>query len=322
VHRAAGRSPSRAEAAFAVVLAVLAVLLTAVAIPIVWTRVAVLDTGGFAQVVDPLGDDPALRDAIAGVVADDAVEALSRTLASNDITESAARLVIQEGVRAVTGGSAFERFWATSSTDLHARIVDALQGDAPTQISLSYIPLVVIVLSDAGDTLRGLLGADESIPDIPPDAPPEHARHLLERGLGVDLPNGFGSIVLYHGGHADALGRTAGWIDMLAILLPLLAAALAAGATVLAHRRARTLAAIAVTVAVVAGFEVLTTRVARDVALTGVSSAGKAVAQPVVDAFRSSYVGFAQTVGLGALAVAAAAMIAGIAARSRDRRSA
>jgi hypothetical protein len=322
VHRAAGRSPSRAEAVSAVVLAVLAVVLTAAAIPVVWIRLAVLDTRGFTQVVAPLRDDPAVQEAIARLVADDAVEALSGTLASNGITEGAARLVIQDGVRALTGGSAFDRFWTTASSDLHEQIAEALRGDGPPRVSLDYVPLVVVVLNDAGDAIQGLLGAGVSIPDIPADAPPARVRRLLERGLGVDLPDDFGSILLYHGGHADAVGRTAGWIDRLAILLPLLAAALAAAATVLAPRRARTLAAIAVTVAVVAGFEVLITRVARDVALTGVSSAGKAIAQPVVDAFRSSSVGFAQTVGLGALAAAAAAVIAGAAARSRTRRSA
>jgi hypothetical protein len=81
VHAPAARSPSRAEAVLATVLAVLAVILTAAAIPVVWIRLAVLDTGGFTRVVAPLRDDPAVQEAIARLVADDAVEALSGSLA-------------------------------------------------------------------------------------------------------------------------------------------------------------------------------------------------------------------------------------------------
>jgi hypothetical protein len=322
VDRASRRSPSRAESGFAVVLAVFAVIAAAAAIPIVWTRLTVLDTGRFAQVAGPLGNDPAVQASLALLVADDTIEALSAKLPATGIDEGAARLVIQQGVRTVMGGSAFERFWSTATTDVHDQIIDAMRGDGPDRVSFNYLPLVVVAVNDAGDSIRGLLGADVSVPDIPTDASLEHARRLLQRGLGIDLPADFGTIVIYDGGRLHTFARAVGWVDRLAIVLPILAVVLAAGAMVIGRRPARTLGGIAVAVAVVAGFEVLTSRLVRDVALTGVSGEGRAVAETVVDAFRSSYVGVVQTVGLGALAVAVAAVIAGTAARFRSRRSA
>jgi hypothetical protein len=167
-----------------------------------------------------------------------------------------------------------------------------------------------------------VLGGSVSIPDIPVDAPRDRVRRMLERGLGVDLPDDFGTIVVYEGGRLDTFGGAVAWVDRLAILLPLLAVVFAAAATVIARRRARTLATIAVAVAAIAGFEALTSQVARDVALSGTSGPGRTIAQSIVDALRSDYVGFLLTVALSALAIAAAAVVAGAAARARSRRSA
>jgi len=322
VDRIARRSPSRAEAGFAVALAVLAVLAAAAAIPVVWTRLTVLDTGRFTEVAGPLGDDPAVQASLALLVADDTVEALSAKLVATGIDEGGARLAIQQGVRTVMGGSTFETFWRAASIEVHDQIVEAMRGDGRDRVSFTYLPLVVVAVNEAGDAITGVLGADVSIPDIPTDAPLEHARRLLQRGLGIDLPADFGTIVIYDGGRLHTFGRAVRWVDRLAIVLPLLAAVLAAGAVLIGRRPARTLGGIAVAVAVVAGFEVLTSRLVRDVVLTGVSGEGRAVAQTVVDAFRSSYVGFVQTIGLGALAVSVAALVAGAVARRRSRRSA
>jgi hypothetical protein len=317
VHAPRARSPSRAEAVLATALAVLAVLVAAAAVPVVWTRLTVVDGERFARVVDPLGDDPVVQTSLAGLVADDTVAALSTTLASNGITEPAARLVIHEGVRSVMGGPAFTAFWDGATREVHDQILEALRGERPAQVSFSYVPLVVVALHDAGDAIRGVLGGTVSIPDVPADAPPDRIRQLLERGFGVDLPEDFGTVVVYDDGRLDAVGGAVGWIDRLAILLPGLAAVLAAGATLIARRRARTLAAMTVAVAAIAGFEALTSQVARDVVLTGFGGQGRAVARAIVDALRRDYVGFLLTVGAGALAVAGAASVAGVAARAR-----
>lgn len=306
----------------ATVLAVLAVAAAAAAIPAVWTRLTVLDGYRFGQVVDPLRDDPVVQASLARLVADDTIEALSGTLASNGITQGAARLVIQSGVRSVMGGPAFARFWDTASGDVHDQFLAAMRGEGPARVSFSYVPLVIVVLNDAGDAIQGVLGRQVSIPDIPPGATPDRIRRLLERGFGVDLREDFGTIVVYDGGRLDAFGGAVAWVERLAILLPVLAVALAVGATVVARRRARTLAAIAVAVAAIAGFEALTSQVARDVALTGATGPGREVAQTIVDALRSDYVGFVLTVALGALGVAVAALVAGVVAGARTGRSA
>ncbi len=321
MHRAAGRSPSRAEAALASVLAVLAVLAAAAAVPVVWTRLTVVDTDRFSEVVDPLSHDPAVQSAIASLVADDVITALSRSFGSEGVTAGATRLVIESGIRALTGGVAFDRFWASASADVHDQFLDARREGGPSRISFSYIPLVATALHDAGDAIQGLLGVDVTIPDVPAQATPQRVRRLLERRMGIDLPDGFGSVVVYEGPRVRTLGRTVGWIQKSAILLPLLALVLAAAATAISPRRARTLAAIAFAVAVICGFEALGSRVVQDVAVTGVSTGGRPVAEAVAVAMRSSFVGFAQTVGLGALAVAVAALVAGAAARARLRRS-
>jgi hypothetical protein len=320
VHSAPARS--RAEAALAVVLAVLAVVVAAVALPVVWTRLTVLDRERFAHVVAPLGDDPVVQESLARLVADDAVAALSTTLAPNGITENAARLLIRTGVRSVMDGPAFASFWDSATGDLHDQILRSVRGEGPARVSFSYVPLVVITLNDAGDAIEGVLGGAVSIPDIPADASPDRVRVLLARGLGVDLPDDFGTIVVYEGGRLDTFGGAVAWVDRLAILLPLLAFVLAAAATVIARHRARTLAGIAVAVAAIAGFEALTSQVARDVALTGTSGPGRTFAESIVDALRSDYVGFLLSVALGALVIAVAAVVAGAAARARLRRSA
>jgi hypothetical protein len=319
VHSVPARTPSRAEAALATVLAVLAVLMAAAALPAVWTRLTVLDRERFVQIVDPLGDDPVVQDSLARLVADDTVAALSTTLASNGITENAARLVIRSGVRSVLGGQAFATFWDAASGDVHDQIIEAVRGEGPARVSFSYLPLVVVELNDAGDAVQGVLGGDASIPDVPAGASPDRVRRLLERGLGVDLPDDFGTIVVYEGGRLESFGGAATWVDRLAILLPVLAVVLAAGATLIARRRTRMLVAIAFAVAAIAGFEALTSQVARDVALTGTSGPGRTFAASIVDALRSDYVGFLLWVAAGALATAIAALIGGAVARARTR---
>jgi hypothetical protein len=322
VHAAPARPPSRAEAALAVLLAALAVIAAAAALPVVWTRLTVLDRDRFAHIVAPLGDDPLVQESLAGLVADDAVQALSAALEANGITENAARLVIRTGVKSVLGGPAFTSFWDTETGDVHDQVLRAVRGEGSARVAFSYVPLVVVTLDDAGDAINGVLDGTVSIPDVPADASPPRVRRLLERGLGVDLPDDFGTLVIYEGGRLDTVGDAVGWVDRLAILLPALAVVLAVAATLVARRRARTLAAIAVAVAAIAGFEALTSQVARDVALTGTSGPGRTLAASIVDALRSDYVGFLLSAAVGALVIAAAAAVAGAAARARTRRSA
>jgi hypothetical protein len=245
---------------FAVVFVVIAVVCASVATPGLWARRTVYDTNRWVAVVGPLASDPAVQQALATNLTTSVFTALDvQSKVESALAEAAPKLefiagpitngvqgFVQDQVQKILGTEQFQQFWDDTITRLHPQVIAVLNGTSEIlqqqgdQVVFNYLPLLNDALGQMSQTLSGILGRQITLPTITADTVPSQAIASLESALGVDLPDSFGSVVLFEGDTLQTIQTAASTFDKTLILALVLFVVSIVLALVLSTNRRRT----------------------------------------------------------------------------------
>ncbi|NEB77350.1 hypothetical protein G3I40_19300, partial [Streptomyces sp. SID14478] len=249
LERAAARPPRhRTRSTFAVVLIVLAALLTPLSAVAVWSHSFIGDTDRYVSTMAPLASDPDVQDAVADRVTtalmqqidvDDLLSGvapadrprLEKALdaAGGPLTSGITSLVHGAAQRFVTS-PAFATVWTQLNRVAHGAVDKALTGDGDGAVKVED-GMVTLDLAPVVDRVK--------------DA-------LVDDGLGLagDIPEVHTSITLMQSTGALAQAKKGfRLLQLLSWVLPLLVVLLVVGGVLLAGRRRRALVTAALAVA-------------------------------------------------------------------------
>jgi hypothetical protein len=224
----------------------------------IWLRRTTLDRDVFADRVVPLGEDPAVQAALAAWTTDQVMVAIdAREVLREALPERAEILAlplsvvlrdfVQERVDRFFASDRFEALWATAVVRAHGAAVATLRDELPNVdardhvVTIDLLPVITAVLADVGVQAPDLFDREIEPAPAEADEPLARARARLADALDVELPESFGTVVVYDGGKlqsAQALVRT---IDRALLGLILLTFGSFGGALVASVRRRRTL---------------------------------------------------------------------------------
>lgn len=145
---AAPAKPSRSRGIVAIVLFVIASLLLPIGVVAFWGQRTLIDTDQYVTTVAPLSSDPQIKDAVAGLVSDQVVEAVNIGGALSQYLPAQGQLLVgpltsaldsllDRAVRAVMDTPQFQKLWVVVNTAAQRSAVALLEGkpDGPLQIS-------------------------------------------------------------------------------------------------------------------------------------------------------------------------------------------
>jgi hypothetical protein len=227
----------------AVILLILSVLLFAVSVPATWARRTLTDTDRYVATVGPLADDPAVQSYLARTVTTSLFDALDvETRLDTALSERAPRLVFLAGpvAGAVQGfiedrmlslfqSEAFSSYWVRANRFVHGQLIAALEGEGGTlvvsdgRVILDLLPLVNRGITAVADVIGQLLGRTIELPELTGREVPVEAVARIEAALGIDLPERFGTIVVYD---SDELAAVQDAVNLASRSITLLVAAL------------------------------------------------------------------------------------------------
>jgi hypothetical protein len=251
----------RLRKSFTVVFVVLAVLAATAVTPGLWARRTVYDTDRFVAVVGPLASDPAVQQALAANLTTSVFTALDvQSKVASALQEAAPRLefiagpitsgvqgFVQDQVQKIIASPQFQTFWTSTITRLQPQVIAVLNGTSEVlqqqgdQVVFNYLPLLNDALSQMSGTLSGIIGRPITLPTITADTVPSQAITSLETALGVDLPDTFGSVVLFQGNSLETIQNAASIFDTTLIAALVLFVVSVVLALVLSTNRRRTL---------------------------------------------------------------------------------
>ena len=253
------------------ILLVFSVLFYTLAVPGVCVRRTLFDTDRYVDVVAPLAEDPAVQDYLARTVVVSIGSALGlEGRLDTALAERAPRLqflaapiseavrgFVEEKVRQVFASEAFADYWERANRFVHERLIAALRGEreplvtADGKVVLSLLPLVEQGLQAVSGVISELIGHPIQLPQLTGDEVVPEAIQRLETALGVDLPDGFGTITVYDAEELAAVQDAVDLAGRLMVLIVALFVACAAGALIASTRRRRTLVQLSAALAVV-----------------------------------------------------------------------
>jgi hypothetical protein len=245
-----------------VVLGVIAVIGLLCSVIGFWARDTVFDESEVAGAVESAVEAPAVTDALAARLTDSVMSAVDLETRLNDIVPPA----LQRITPAIVGGveqriedrlsnrladpdtrdtlvSIFERSYGA--------FLDVMKGDGLSggltvehgEVTVNFLPLV----ADGLQTLQGFgLLDDATIPELTRDGDPAEQIAQLEDGLGRDLPEDFGQIVVYRSDSLAEKGETLQRAQQLVValqrgfvLILIVTAVAIAGTVLVARNRSR-----------------------------------------------------------------------------------
>ena len=297
----------RIATVFTTVFLVLAILLFAVAVPGTWARRTLLDTDRYVATVAPLARDAAVQEYLARTVTEEVFTALhvqDRLAAA--LEQRSPRLAflagpiangvqgfVQDQLRAVLASDTFATSWEAANRFAHAQLIAVLEGDIGTQgetvqvqgdmVVLNLLPLVNQGLAAMTGVVTSIIGHPVTLPQITGDEIPSEAVTRLESALGVDLPEGFGTIVVYDASQLQAVQRVVDLASRAVVAFALLFLVCAAIALWISRRRRRTLIQLTVALLVVLVVERRFSIAEGDVIVNRVKPENQAAARAVVD---------------------------------------
>jgi hypothetical protein len=209
------------------ILVVLAVLSFTAGVPGLWARRTLLDTDRYVAMVAPLAKEPPVQDYLSRNVTTAVFDALSvEDRLSTALGERAPRIAflagpianavrgfVEDRVDRVVSSDVFARYWAEANRFVHAEVLAALRGEGGTlttedgKVVLNLVPIVNQALQRISGLVSQLIGREVSLPKVTPQEVPEEVIPRLESALGVDLPDRFGTIVVYDGNEVAAAQR-------------------------------------------------------------------------------------------------------------------
>jgi hypothetical protein len=294
---------SRTRRVIAWLLVVLTVLTFAAGVGGTWARRTVLNTDRYVATVGPLASDPAVQDYLARTVTDQVFQALDvQGHLESVLDENAPRLAflagpitdsvhgfVQEQVDEVFASPAFARLWVEANRVVHEHALAVLNGDSQTvgivggKVELNLLPLINEVLKGVTEVASELIGRPLTIPSITAQTVPPEAIAALETALGVDLPDTFGTIVVYDSQELETVQQAVHLFDRGVVLVVILWAAFLAGALWLATRKRRALVQITTGMAVVLVLERRFAIAAANGIVDGAKPENQTAARSVVD---------------------------------------
>ncbi|HZB43076.1 MAG TPA: hypothetical protein VE487_19040, partial [Ilumatobacter sp.] len=208
----------------AVILGVIAVVGLLCSVLGLWARDTVFDETEVAGAVESAIDDPAVTDALAARLTESVMSAVDlETRLANILPPALQRLT-----PAIVGGTTqrIEDRLSNRLADAQTRdtlvtifersygaFLDVMEGDGIAdgltveegEVTVNFLPLV----ADGLQTLQGFgLLDDATIPELARDGDPTEQIAQLEDGLGRDLPEDFGQIVVYRSDSLAEKGET------------------------------------------------------------------------------------------------------------------
>jgi hypothetical protein len=293
---------------FAVVFVVLAVVAASAATPGVWARRTVYDTDRFVAVVGPLASDPAIQQALAVNLTSSVFTALDvQSKVQSALADAAPKLefiagpitngvqgFVQDQVQKILASAQFQQFWNDTITRLQPQVIAVLNGTSQViqqqgnQVVFNYLPLLNEALSQMSQTLSGILGRQITLPTITADTVPSQAIAALDTALGVQLPETFGSVVLFEGDQLTTIQNAASIFDKTLVLALALFVVSVVLALVLSTNRRRTLLQLVAALIIVVVLERRFAIAEADHVISMMKPENQAAGSAIVHAFLSS----------------------------------
>ncbi len=263
---AAPRPPGRPRRIAAVALVVVTSIVFTVAVAGVWARRNALNTDKWVDTVGPIGEDPAVQQALAGWMTTELTGAIDETAFFERVLpeqgqalaaplSSAFEGFVGDRVDAFLASDTFERLWVEVNRRAHARVVDVVEGDTGNlqiedgNVVLNLVPVLNGVLAQIGEASPEILGRTVDLPTVTVDDIPEDAVAKVEAALGRDLPDDFGQLTVFEAERLDAVQDAVSLFDRLVVVSVVLAVVLIPLTLWVSPHRRRTLLQLAVGIA-------------------------------------------------------------------------
>lgn len=247
----------RGRSAAVVVLGVATLLLVLVSSVVVWSHRLLLNTDAWVATVGGLADDEEITDLVAERLTEQLLTATDAEAQVRDALPDQAAILagpltaaagtfVTDAVAAVLASPQFGELWREANRLAHETVVAVLREEPVAglqttdgTIVLDLLPVMSQVLQRVDDVAPDLLTDGRPVPDVTYDTPPDEARAALSEALGVELPDGFGTIEIVQSDELAAAQTAVAVFDRLAWVLPLLSIALGAVTIWLARDRRR-----------------------------------------------------------------------------------
>jgi hypothetical protein len=262
------RPPRRTRRVAAACLVVVTALVFGAAVAATWVRVNTVRTDKFVDLVGPLGSDPDVQAALADFTTAQLVSAIDARAYLADALPDRATVLAVPLASAVNGyvgdrvdefftSDRFERLWENAVRLAHEGMLAVLEGDAENvrvengDVVLNLVPLYNAVLTRVEEGAAGILGRNVNLPDIEPGMLPDDARQRIEDAIGRDLPDNWGTIVVFEEQRLTAMQDALQLFRRATALLAIVAVALVGLTLWVSPNRRRTGLQLAVGIAVV-----------------------------------------------------------------------
>ena len=240
------------------IIVALAIVVFTATVPAAWARRTALNTDRFVELVGPLADDPAIQQSLADKVTQRIMSLIDVEAFVTDLFPERGAVLVAPLTNAIQGyvhglvlrvfeSDEFTRLWTETNRFVHTEMLAVLDGGSDTvstvggKVALNLMPMVQAVLEQMAALVPDLIGRNITIPEIDVSMAPSEAVALLESTFGIDLPDNFGTVVVYDADELAALQKAVRTFDKLVIVLVLLVLVLVALALWLSPRRRRTL---------------------------------------------------------------------------------
>ncbi|HEX5949443.1 MAG TPA: hypothetical protein VFZ96_00415 [Actinomycetota bacterium] len=311
----------------AVVLIVLTVIVFAAGVAGAWARRTVLDTDRYVATVGPLAEEPAVQEYLARTITNQVFLALDvRDRLEAVLAERADQLVflagpitdsvegfVQDQVNKVVASEQFARLWTEVNRLAQEQAVRLLEGDTEVvtiqgdKTVLNLVPIANEVLKGVSGVVSELVGRPVTLPEVTAQTVPDEAVARIEQALGVDLPDDFGTIVIYDSEELAAVQQAVNLFNKAVVLLAILFVAGFVAAIVVSPRKRRTLLQLTTALAVVLVLERRFAIAAANDLVDSAKPENQAAARAVVDSFLGSllrYTGWFLAAALVTLVIA------------------
>lgn len=325
------RKRSRTRGAITVILVVLTILTFAVGVGGAWARRTVMVTDRYVATVGPLASDPAVQEYLARTITDEVFQALDVQARLDAVLgENAPKLTflagpiadavqgfVQEQVNKVVASPAFAKLWVEANRFVHEQAIAILNGDTQAvklvggKVELNLLPMINEVLKGVTEVASELVGRPVTIPPITASTVPSEAITMLETALGVDLPDQFGTIVVYDSKELEAVQQAVHRFNQAVVLLVIAWVVFFVAAVWVAQRRRRALVQITTGMAVVLVLERRFAIAAGNSIVGDVKPENQSAARAVVDQILGSLLRYTGWLLAATLLVLLVALVSG-----------
>jgi hypothetical protein len=266
VTTAAPRRAGRPRRIAAGLLVVVTALVFTVGVGGVWARRNALNTDKWVETVGPIGEDPAVQQALGNWMTDELTGVIDTEAFFESVLPERGQVLaaplssalagfVEDQIDEFLASDTFERLWVEINRRAHTRVVDVLEGDTGNlqiedgQVVLNLVPVLNQVLAQIGEASPEVLGRTVDIPTVTVDDVPEDAVAKVENALGRDLPDDFGQFTVFDAQQLEQVQDTVALFNRLVVAAVILAVLLIALTLWVAPRRRRTLLQLTVGIA-------------------------------------------------------------------------